>query len=107
MLVHRQEGGPWSPVDKLENGVSGQELDSSYGLWNDREVTSGWFWNKKVERPLDGKLQADEVTSFEEYKKDSLFVGGAGPCPVVTGIEDVAIKVQDGQPVLEETWFFA
>jgi hypothetical protein len=56
----------WSLVDSVEKGISAEELKDSYGLWNDRELTSGALFWKKTLRPLDGKIQGDEVREFQK-----------------------------------------
>jgi hypothetical protein len=71
VLVERDESGHWNPVETLEHGIEDADLCKRYGLWVDREVTSGfWRW-KKTERPLDGQVQNDEVRTFNQFKADS------------------------------------
>ena len=72
-LVKRdQETGNFEPVDKMETGVSSQELDANYGVWVDKEVTKGHLWWKKTERPQDGKVQPEEVLDFAAFRKSQV-----------------------------------
>ena len=67
LLVHRPDPSePWVAVHQLEKGLSHRELMQTYGCWTDREVASGLLFWKKVERPLDGEIQPDEVVSFAD-----------------------------------------
>lgn len=69
-LVKRDSAtGDFQPVDKLDQAVSSQELDANYGVWVDKEVTSGHLWWKKTERPKDGQVQSDEVVDFEKFRQ--------------------------------------
>lgn len=108
VLVKKDESGDWAPVDSIENPISDQQLDRSYGLWTDQQVTKGHLWWKETVREKDCQIQADEVRDFERIKKDSLMAFSTGGFANACGISEVAVKVGDGQaPVLEETWFFA
>lgn len=67
LLVRRgKPGEPWQTVHVLEKGLSHTELVQSYGCWTDREIATGRLFWKKVARPLDGEIQADEVVSFAD-----------------------------------------
>jgi hypothetical protein len=59
------ESKEWNLVDSVDKAVPFDELKEYYGIWKDRELTSGsLFWKKQI-RPLDGVIQRDEVTEFQ------------------------------------------
>lgn len=60
-LVERQEDGAWKTSEPQERFISQDELGSRFGLWRDQEVVTGHLWWKEVVRPLDGKIDAEEV----------------------------------------------
>lgn len=60
-FVERNEDGGWSIVEPTDRFVSTNELGADFGLWKDKKVTKGHLWWKKTIRPLDGKVDKDEV----------------------------------------------
>lgn len=60
-FVERKDDGSWAPAAPEDKVVSHQQLGEKYGLWQDKEITEGSLWWKKTVRPLDGKIDADEV----------------------------------------------
>lgn len=65
ILVERQQDdGGWKPTESGDRFVA--DVGSQFGLWKDTEVTEGHLWWKKVVRPLDGQINADEVLSVSE-----------------------------------------
>ena len=74
-LVKRdEESGKFEPVDSFESGVSSQELDAKYGVWQDKTVTKGALWWKKTVREADGQVQADEVKDFTQFRQSQASV---------------------------------
>lgn len=72
-LVKREEStGDFQPVDKLDKALSSEELDAKFGVWVDRKVTEGHLWWKKTVREEDGKVQPDEVRSFDQFRNDQI-----------------------------------
>jgi hypothetical protein len=80
VLVSRN-GDSWQPTTSLEGNVDRFKVADTMGLWTDKEVShrEGWFWNRRtvVDRPLDGKIDADEVSGldFHRFGSGSLRVG--------------------------------
>ena len=62
-FVERKEDG-WETVGHEERNVPRDELGADFGLWKDKEVTTGKLWWKKTVRPKDGIIQEDEVVSM-------------------------------------------
>ncbi len=76
----------WTVVDSLDRGLSFNELKDSYGIWKDLEVTSGKIWWKKTIRPLDGKVQNDEIAEFmKSYQGTTQQSGKCYTAPKGTG----------------------
>ena len=76
-LVKRNEqSGDFEPVDKIDRNVSSAELDANYGVWQDKEVSHGWWKWKQVDRPKDGKVQADKVTDFKTFRDQQTSIEG-------------------------------
>ena len=68
-LVRRnEESGQFEPVDRFQKGLSGEELNANYGVWQDKEVTQGMLWWKETVRPQDGKVDGDEVQNFADFR---------------------------------------
>lgn len=78
VLVKMTEDG-FQPVESLDSSVDRFTLEKDYGYWKDKEVShkEGWPWNRKkvVDRPKDGKIDADEL-SFAEWKRLPSNLGG-------------------------------
>lgn len=68
-LVERQEDGSWAPVAPQDRFVPNEELGSKFGLWKDEQVTTGMLWWKEVVRPLDGKVDSEEVVPMGQVLK--------------------------------------
>ncbi len=68
-FVERQDDGGWKVVEPADRYVSADELGKEFGLWKDQKVTTGHLWWKKTVRPLDGKVDADEVVPMAEVVK--------------------------------------
>lgn len=67
------ESHEWTLVDTLASDIPFDTLKEKYGIWNDREVTSGKLFWKKTIRPVDGQIQRDEVKEFQiEYGKPQM-----------------------------------
>jgi hypothetical protein len=81
-LVKQSQDG-WQPVDQLDKGIDRFTFEQDYGLWQDKEVShkEGPFWNRRtvVDRPADGKIDADEVkqTTWIRYPGSDAFRLGA------------------------------
>lgn len=68
-LVKRNDDtGAFEPVDTLTRSVSSEQLDASYGVWQDKQVTKGSLWWKETVREKDGQVQADEVMDFPAFR---------------------------------------
>lgn len=66
-LVKKNDEGEYEPFASIDGYVTAEEMDSDFGVWEDREVTKGhWFWKRTV-RPKDGLVQPDEVDSLPEF----------------------------------------
>ncbi|MHB2018367.1 MAG: hypothetical protein ACYCW6_15575 [Candidatus Xenobia bacterium] len=79
VLVKQDDQGAWHPVDKVDGSVTSDELIGKYGLWRDREVTTGHLWWKQVVRPKDGTPQDDEVRRLhDDAARPHLFEAGDG-----------------------------
>ena len=81
-LVKQSEDG-WQPVSQLDNSIDRFTFEQDYGIWKDQEVShkEGPFWNRRtvVDRPVDGKIDSDEVsqTTWHRYPgSDSFRLGG-------------------------------
>jgi hypothetical protein len=65
VIVQRTKDG-WEPTQKVDQ-VHRFAMEKSFGVWTDKQVShkEGWFWDRKevVDRPLDGKIDADEVAA--------------------------------------------
>ncbi|MHC9541453.1 MAG: hypothetical protein AB9903_18265 [Vulcanimicrobiota bacterium] len=63
------ETGKWEPVDTVDKELHRDNMKMLYGLWTDKEVTktTGHLWWAKTEvvRPKDGKIDNDEISTFE------------------------------------------
>jgi len=70
LFVERQADGSWKTVAPGHRTVSKQELEKSFGLWNDEEVTSGHLFLKKVVRPRNGRIESDEVITMAKVMSD-------------------------------------
>ena len=68
-FVERTEDGGWEVTQPSERIVDTAELGSNFGLWRDKEVTEGALWWKKVIRPLDGNIDADEVVPMGQVMR--------------------------------------
>lgn len=68
-LVERTDDGGWEATKPEDRFVSTGELGSEFGLWQDKEITKGHLWWKKVIRPKDGKIDQDEVLSMGRVLK--------------------------------------
>lgn len=104
------QSGEYAPVETLTRSIPSAELDANFGLWQDREVTKGHLWWKETVRPADGQVQADEVTSFPDFRKqqgfhtDSLSIGG--DCFYKMVSQDLQVSQSSTGPiaVLESEW---
>lgn len=73
----------WKPVEQIEGSVDRFTLEQDYGYWKDREVShrEGWPWNRRtvVDRPLDGKIDGDELgfPQFQRFGDSGTFELGA------------------------------
>lgn len=65
-FVERNEEGGWDIVEPADRFVSTNELGADFGLWKDKKITKGHLWWKETIRPLDGKIDQDEVISMGE-----------------------------------------
>lgn len=78
VLVKMTEDG-FQPVESLDASVDRFTLEKDYAYWGDKEVShkEGWPWNRRkvVDRPKDGKIDADEL-SFPEWKRLRSSAGG-------------------------------
>ncbi|MBI3926802.1 MAG: hypothetical protein HY319_14775 [Armatimonadetes bacterium] len=72
LVKRNQENGSFEPVDRMDRAVPPEELDANFGVWVDKEVTEGHLWWKKVVRPEDGKVQADEVVDFQKFREGEM-----------------------------------
>lgn len=80
-FVERKEGGDWQVVAPTDRFVSMDELGAGFGLWKDQEITQGHLWWKQTVRPLDGKIDADEVVPMAKVMRQDhdSFVGYPWP----------------------------
>ncbi len=67
-LVRRNDEGKFEPVDSFTKSVTSEELEANYGVWQDKEITKGMWWWKSTVRPKDGKVDADEVQNFADFR---------------------------------------
>lgn len=106
LVKYDDQGQNWSLVGRLDNDLSQDELVGHYGLWKDQEITSGHLWNKKVERPKDGQIQQDEVTTFASMNGMSTSI--ENPWPTIDQVQLLSFSLnhawQPGAPALMETW---
>jgi hypothetical protein len=69
ILIKKDIKGEWEPAEKVELQAHRDELAASFGSWHDQEVTktTGMLWWKKTEvvRPKDGKIDNDEIETFD------------------------------------------
>jgi hypothetical protein len=69
LVKKNTETGKWEAVEGIDREVHRDIMKYQYGLWNDRQVTrtTGHLWWKKTEvvRPKDGKMDNDEISTFE------------------------------------------
>lgn len=108
-LVRRDpKSKDWKPVDRLDRSIGDLELSNSYGLWRDKEKTSGALFWKQVERPADGKVQNDEVKSFRDAKDHTLMTDLESGDPTYLTRDKFQVKLQETRNgtlvVLEERW---
>lgn len=100
LLVKMTDDG-WQPVEQLDSSVDRFTMEKDYGYWKDTEVShrEGWPWNRKtvVDRPKDGKIDADEL-SFPEWQR--LGNGINGPNRYELGAE--IVKDAEGRLTLDE-----
>lgn len=80
-LVRITDDG-WQHVDSLDGPVHRETMGKDVGFWRDREVShrEGWIWDRRtvIDRPLDGKIDADEVGQIGwERTSDSSFSLGS------------------------------
>lgn len=81
-LVRITDDG-WQPVDKLDAPVHRDAMGKDFGFWEDREIshTEGLWPFKRttvIDRPLDGKIDADEVSQITwEKTSDSSYSLGS------------------------------
>lgn len=68
-FVERVKDGGWKVTQPEDRFVSTEELGSDFGLWQDKEVTEGHLWWKKVVRPLDGVVDQDEVVPMGQVMR--------------------------------------
>jgi hypothetical protein len=68
LAKRNEQTGSFEPVDVLSADLTSAELDAKFGVWTDKEVTTGSLWWKKVVRPEDGQIQPDEVVDFESFR---------------------------------------
>ena len=63
ILVQSTNDG-WQRAE-LEGEVDHDSLAHGYGFWKDKQIShkEGWWWDRQevIDRPLDGKIQPDEV----------------------------------------------
>ena len=82
-LVRQSQDG-WQPVDQLDAGIDRFTFEQDFGIWQDKEVSHKegiWPFNRRtvVDRPADGKIDADEVTQSTWIRypgSDSFRMGG-------------------------------
>lgn len=68
-LVKRdEETGAFTPVDSLTRGVTSEQLEADYGVWQDKTVSKGALWWRETVREQDGKVQPDEVMDFAAFR---------------------------------------
>lgn len=109
-LVRRNNDGAFEPVDSFTKSLSSQELDANYGVWVDKEVTSGMLWWKKTDRPKDGKVDADEVQNFPDFREGqvshrwSARVGGDRLWTFDSANVEIKPIQGEGKPVLNTEW---
>lgn len=65
-LVRQSQDG-WQPVDQLDGALDRFTFEKDFGIWQDQEISHKegvWPFNRRkvVDRPVDGKIDADEVT---------------------------------------------
>lgn len=110
-LVEKDKDGSYQFVEPTDRFVSYQDLDKGFGLWQDKKATHGIWPLKHVDRPLDGKIQPDEVLPFaKEYQKAGQFatLGGMYPgYPLLNRSEPSGGSLQlhrDGTSDLTTQW---
>src|ERR1017187_7518016 len=95
VLVERDKDS-WKPVTDLEGPVDRFKVEKNLGYWTDRQgsPTEGIFFTKEViDRPKDGKIQEDEVSTagFRRLGRSGNFELGAE-----------IVKTSDGALFLDE-----
>jgi hypothetical protein len=98
LVKKNTDTGKWEPVASVDKEIHRDNMSMLYGNWTDKEVTktTGHLWWKKTEvvRPKDGKIDNDEVATFEPYRVGN---GLNGPNLYNLGTEMV---IRDAQPAL-------
>ena len=65
-LVEKDADGAWQLADLTDRVVLSDKLESDFGFWKDAEIQKkGMLWNSTV-RPLNGLIEADEVTPMSQ-----------------------------------------
>lgn len=111
------ESMEWSLVDSVQKTVPFDALKDSYGIWKDKEVTSGKLWWKQTIRPLDGEVQNDEISEFmRSYEGTTMKTEKCYPAPkgrggvvyydVLAPDAQIVIDKNGSEPIaiLQETW---
>lgn len=110
-LVKKDEEGEFQPFDSIDGYVTQSEMNQEFGIWEDKEVTKGfWIWKKTV-REMDGKVQPDEVDGMEEfcyYQTSTRLARGQGMSAdrhyQMTGASIAVQDFQNQKAVLESEW---
>lgn len=108
-LVKKNEEGEFEPVQEMDQYLSASEMDESYGIWEDREVTKGmWLW-KKTLRQEDGQIQADEVRDFPTFRnhQSTLRLGPQIGIDYMQMMDGASIRMenfQTGEASIEISW---
>lgn len=66
MLVQNTQDG-WKPFTGELGEVTRDKMENQMGFWRDQQIShkEGWIWNRQevIDRPKDGKIDADEVST--------------------------------------------
>lgn len=106
LLVTRENAGkPWRLVEELPAELTHTDLVGSYGCWTDRELSSGPFFWKTVERPKDGIIQPDEVESFAVRVAFSWEIHDGYDSRRLPRIQHMSLfSSPSGEAMLQEIW---
>lgn len=81
LVKRNDQTGDFEPVDKIDKDIPAADLDAKYGVWVDTEK-SHWSptllhpFHRTVDRPADGKIQADEVVDFPTFRQNQQSIEG-------------------------------